>query len=64
MERVPLDTFDELQANDILLSTPATPRSSAATCREFLEILPRLKPGVWVHVHDIFFPTTIRGLVD
>ena len=25
-------------------------------CREFLEILPGLKPGVWVHVHDIFFP--------
>ena len=25
-------------------------------CDEFLEILPRLKPGVWVHVHDIFFP--------
>lgn len=24
--------------------------------REFLEILPRLRPGVWVHVHDIFFP--------
>jgi hypothetical protein len=23
---------------------------------EFLEILPRLAPGVVVHVHDIFFP--------
>jgi hypothetical protein len=22
----------------------------------FLEVLPRLKPGVIVHVHDIFFP--------
>jgi predicted O-methyltransferase YrrM len=22
----------------------------------FLEVLPRLSPGVWVHVHDIFFP--------
>ena len=20
------------------------------------EVLPRLQPGVWVHVHDIFFP--------
>jgi hypothetical protein len=25
-------------------------------CYEFLEILPALKRGVWVHVHDIFFP--------
>ncbi len=25
-------------------------------CYEFLELLPRLAPGVWVHVHDIFFP--------
>jgi hypothetical protein len=22
----------------------------------FLEVLPRLKPGVLVHIHDIFFP--------
>ena len=20
------------------------------------EVLPRLRPGVWVHVHDIYFP--------
>jgi hypothetical protein len=25
-------------------------------CYEFLEILPRLARGVWVHIHDIFFP--------
>jgi hypothetical protein len=25
-------------------------------CYEFLELLPRLAPGIWVHVHDIFFP--------
>ena len=30
-------------------------------CREFLEILPRLQPGVWVHVHDIFFPARLSG---
>ena len=23
---------------------------------EFLELLPRIPPGVWIHVHDIFFP--------
>jgi hypothetical protein len=26
----------------------------------FLDILPRLKPGVIVHVHDIFFPFEYR----
>src|SRR5258706_16043378 len=26
----------------------------------FLEVLPRLKPGVIVHVHDIFFPFDYR----
>ncbi len=25
-------------------------------CFEFLQLLPRLAPGVWIHVHDIFFP--------
>jgi hypothetical protein len=25
-------------------------------CRELLDILPRLQRGVWIHVHDIFFP--------
>jgi hypothetical protein len=24
---------------------------------ELLDIVPRLKPSVWVHIHDIFFPT-------
>ena len=22
----------------------------------YLEVLPRLRPGVWVHIHDIYFP--------
>ena len=32
----------------------------------FLEILPHLQPGVWVHVHDIFFPADYpaRWLVE
>lgn len=57
VERVPLDTFDTLQANDILfIDSSHAVKFGGDVCREFLEILPRLSAGVWVHVHDIFFP--------
>ena len=36
-------------------STPSSTRC-AASHRFFFEVLPRLKPGVLVHVHDIFWP--------
>lgn len=58
VQDLPLEFFDRLGANDILMidsSHVATVGSDV--CFELLEILPRLKPGVWVHVHDIFFPT-------
>jgi predicted O-methyltransferase YrrM len=57
VERVPLTTFDALDANDILfIDSSHAARFGGDVCREFLEILPRLKPGTWIHVHDIFFP--------
>jgi hypothetical protein len=28
---------------------------------EYLEILPRVKPGVVVHIHDIFLPGTLAA---
>jgi len=58
VQDVPLSLFDELSENDILMidsSHVATIGSDV--CYEFLDIVPRLKPGVWVHVHDIYFPT-------
>ncbi len=57
VERLPLATFDVLEADDILfIDSSHVARFGGDVCREFLEILPRVKPGVWVHVHDIFFP--------
>ena len=57
VEQLDLATFDTLQANDILfIDSSHAVTFGGDVCREFLEILPRLKPGVWVHVHDIFFP--------
>ena len=54
-----LDTefFSDLDDNDILfIDSSHTVKFGSDVCYEFLEVLPRLKRGVWVHVHDIFFP--------
>jgi hypothetical protein len=57
VEQVPLETFDALQPNDILFIDSSHAVSFGGdVCREFLEILPRVTPGVWIHVRDIFFP--------
>lgn len=52
-----LSIFDELEENDILFvdnSHRILPNSDAMVF--FLEILPRLKKGVIVHIHDIYIP--------
>ncbi len=52
-----LRLFDELEAGDVVFidnSHRALPNSDVTVC--FLEILPRLKKGVIVHVHDIYIP--------
>jgi hypothetical protein len=57
VEDVPLEHFDSLGANDILfIDSSHAVKFGGDVCREFLDILPRLKPGVWIHVHDVFFP--------
>jgi hypothetical protein len=49
--------FEELQAGDIVFfdGSHRTFQSSDVTVF-FLDLLPRLQPGVIVHVHDIFLP--------
>lgn len=57
VERLPLDEFDQLQANDILfIDSSHSIRTGGDVIREHLEIIPRLRPGVIVHCHDIFLP--------
>lgn len=57
VEEIDRDFFSELQAGDILfLDSSHTVKIGGDVTYLFLEILPRLKPGVVVHVHDIFFP--------
>ena len=61
--RIPVETMDdfslfrELESGDILFidnSHRALPNSDATVC--FLEIIPLLKKGVIVHIHDIYLP--------
>jgi hypothetical protein len=57
VQDVPLAIFSELRANDILFIDSAhVVRIGGDVNYLFLEIIPRLRPGVIVHVHDIFFP--------
>jgi hypothetical protein len=57
VEEIPHDYFSSLEANDILfIDSTHTVKFGSDVCYEVLEVLPGLKPGVWVHVHDIFFP--------
>lgn len=57
VQSVDMAVFESLHAGDFLFidSTHAFKGGSDVT-HEILEILPRLKPGVIVHFHDIFYP--------
>lgn len=57
LEDADISMFDRLDANDILFidsSHYVFPNSDVVTV--FMDILPRLKPGVLVHFHDISIP--------
>jgi hypothetical protein len=57
VQEVPLSEFRELTENDILfIESSHVLKLGSDVWYEFLEILPRLRPGVLVHVHDIFLP--------
>ena len=57
VEQIDVDFFACLEAGDILfIDSSHAVKFGSDVCYEFLEVLPRLNPGVWIHVHDIFFP--------
>jgi predicted O-methyltransferase YrrM len=57
VEAVPLDVFSSLAENDILfIDSSHTVRVGGDVVFEINEILPRLKKGVVVHIHDIALP--------
>lgn len=57
VEELDVAFFSSLEANDILfIDSSHAVKFGSDVCYEFLDLLPRLRPGVWIHVHDIFFP--------
>jgi hypothetical protein len=57
VQDTPVGVFDELEAGDVLFIDSSHVVKTGSDARwEYLGILPRLSPGVVVHVHDIFFP--------
>ena len=67
VELVDLALFDALEAGDILfVDSSHVIRPQGDVLREITEIYPRLKPGVLVHIHDIFTPRDYprRWVVD
>jgi len=57
VQDVPLCDFEALEKDDILfIDSTHVARIGSDVVYEYLEILPRIRPGVIVHIHDIFLP--------
>jgi predicted O-methyltransferase YrrM len=57
VQTVPLDLFKTLEADDILfIDSSHVLKAGSDVHYELFSILPTLKPGVIIHIHDIQFP--------
>jgi len=57
VQEVPLTVFDELKEGDILfIDSSHVAKVGSDVTFLLLRVLPRLRAGVIVHVHDIFYP--------
>ena len=57
VEEVGNQLFEELEPGDLLfIDSSHVIRPQGDVLTEYLDILPSLRPGVIVHVHDIFSP--------
>jgi hypothetical protein len=57
VQDVPLATFAELDAGDVLfIDSSHVAKTGSDVNYLYFEVLPRLKPGVRIHIHDIFLP--------
>ena len=58
VQSVDLDVFLTLEDGDFLfLDSTHVVGIGSDVVREYLEILPRINPGVLIHAHDIFIPS-------
>ena len=57
VQTVPFNIFKQLDKNDLLfIDSSHTVKIGNDVNFLFLEVLPRLKKGVIIHIHDIYFP--------
>ena len=57
MHDVDPEVFTRLQPGDVLFYDGShCVRTGSDVNWMFFEILPLLQPGVWIHVHDLFWP--------
>ena len=61
IQDIDLEFFSQLGSDDVLfIDSSHTVKIGGDVNYLFLEVLPRLRPGVIVHVHDIFLPFEYR----
>jgi len=57
VQDLPFDLFTNLEAGDVLfIDTSHVLKLQSDVVYALVTILPSLKPGVWIHVHDMFTP--------
>lgn len=57
VQNVSLDFFDQLSSNDVLfIDSSHVSKTGSDVNYLYFEVLPRLKKGVKIHIHDIFLP--------
>lgn len=57
LQHADLGIFRTLMQNDILfIDSTHVFKAGSDVCRLFFEVMPALKPGVVIHLHDIFWP--------
>jgi len=57
VQQIPMENFDQLEANDLLLiDSSHVSKLGSDVNYLFFNVLPRLKKGVLVHIHDVIYP--------
>ncbi|SQB99143.1 Uncharacterised protein [Helicobacter fennelliae] len=57
LQEIDLGLFENLESNDIVfVDSTHVSKINSDVNKIFFEILPRLKSGVHIHFHDIFYP--------
>jgi predicted O-methyltransferase YrrM len=57
VQQTPLEVFEALDRDDVLfIDTSHVAKTGSDVVWLYQEVLPRLRPGVVVHIHDIFVP--------